>query len=197
MNLNLILRRFKLIILLFTSIVLISCKQNNLEAETNKVMIAVIQKENTPLPPPPPPSEEGWKPNMRADYSGYPKMPVNVLEDLYELDFKNLDGSIPNKYYLIDGDTNDRQEKINITELNKLSDFKISGIESFPPKSRNITKNGIWSFQFSRIYFNKDIDTAVLTLICNNSSSGSEIFLGLIKINGEWKIEYSKELLIS
>lgn len=201
-----ILKRSKLSFLKLTLLLFIfslnGCTDNHIETDTNNIIALIIERKAVPLPPPPPSppnvsEAEMLKYRITADSMYKLKRKVRIIPNYFGLDFSKLSGTVPNKYMIPDGRFSNRKT-IDVTLINGLSRHDLVSVDSFGQYG-NIHghDNYPWTFQFSGIHFNRDRTVAALILHKNAGESGSAVFFGLEKKDGQWKISYEKELEIS
>lgn len=193
---------FQMCLLMHLIFGLTGCTKSKNKINIYNIITLVIEEEAIPLPPPSPPPQDFKESdllnfNKKIDSIYGLKRKVKLVPEYFELDFSKLPSAIPSKYLIQDGITS-RASSINVALLDRKTRHSLIAVDYFSNYKKGVD-DGIymWTFQFSKIFFNKDYTAATLILDKRTSSSGSTIFLGLEKINGEWKINYRKELEIS
>lgn len=184
---NKILKRSRLTFLKLTLLLLLfglnGCTDNNIETDTNNIITWLIERKAVPLPPPPPPppnvsESEMLKYRITADSMYKLKWKVRIIPNYFGLDFSKLSGTVPNKYMIPEGKFSNRKT-IDVTMFNGQSWHDLVSVDSFGQywKIQGLD-NYSWTFQFSKIHFNKNRTVAVLILHKNTGESGSAVFFG-------------------
>lgn len=188
------------LLLLFIS--LNGCTDNNIETDTSKIILLVVDRKAVPLPPPPPPppnvtEAEMLKYHKTVDSMYKLKRKVRIIPNYFGLDFSKLTGTVPDKYMIPEGRFSNKKT-IDVNFINGQSRHDLVSVDSIVQYGRiQGLGNYPWTFRFSNIHFNRDRSVAALILHKNTGESGSVVFLGLEKKDGQWKISYEKELEIS